>query len=394
MGSHSVLSPSSGSRWCNEDGDCCPGAPQYEAQFPDTSSEPADEGTALHEVTERCILTGVSVDSFLGKTIKAGEREFLMDQERLDLVQQELDYFYSLYNPALHELHVEFKLKTKLVPESGGTADIVLNEALALTHILDHKYGRRDVSPFNNIQFRIYGFIAQEVFPQGQQEFLLHVGQPRTNNFDCEVITADDLWDWGNDVLIPAANLALSENPPLNAGDHCMWCKAAHVCPELRKHNLETAAMDFDGLEGNRPTELSDKLLGELMDRFPAIESWMKETRASAFERAKAGRPPTGWKLVAGRTNRQWKSVDATAKLLLEEYGNKIYAPGKLLSPAQMDTMLKKIIKDNDDMNGEEITNRKAEIKGLWVKPEGYTIAKADDKREAVNSAADDFKDV
>ena len=221
---HALLSPSAGHRWTE-----CPGAPQYEAQFPDTSNEAADEGTALHEVTETCILTKVDVDSFLGKTITVGEREFVMDQERLDLVQDELDYFYSFYNPLLHDLHVELKLKTKLIPQSGGTADVLANEALVLTHVLDHKYGRREVSPFNNVQFRIYGFIAQENFLEGQEEFHLHVGQPRIKNFDREIITADELWEWGNDFLIPAANLAISEDPPRIAGEHCTWCKAAHV---------------------------------------------------------------------------------------------------------------------------------------------------------------------
>jgi len=386
---HKLLSPSAGHRWT-----VCAGAPQYEAQFPDTSSEAADEGTALHTVTESCIRTKRSVDSFLGQTIKAGERTFLMTQERLDLVQQELDYFYSFYQPAIHELHVELKLKTKLIPESGGTADVVANEALGSLHVLDHKYGRREVSAHENIQFRIYGALSLERFPEGQDEVVLHVGQPRIDNFDCEVISTTELWEWTNDFLIPAANFAISEKPPLVAGTHCLYCKASHVCPELRKHNLETAAMDFEGIEGNRPTELTAKLLGEILNRLPALELWIKDIRASAFERAKAGFSPTGWKLVAGRTNRKWKSEDIAAKVLLEIYGNKIYSPGKLLSPAKMETMVKKVIKDTESMSIEEATEAEDKILALWVKPERYTIAKVDDKRATINSAAEDFKGV
>ena len=389
---HSLLSPSAGHRWT-----ACPGAPQYEAQFPDTSSEPADEGTALHEVTERCILTRAPVDSFLGQTIKVPPpkgsdeigREFLMDQDRLSLVEEELASFYSFYDPRLHDLHVELKLKTKLIPRSGGTADILANEVMALTHVLDHKYGRREVSPFDNVQFRTYGFIAQENFPLGQEEFILHVGQPRINNFDCEVISAAELKEWGYDFLIPAAKLAVSDNPPRVAGDHCMWCKAAHVCPELRQHNNKTAMMDFEGVEGLRTVELSDELLGSIMDRLPALDTWIKGIRASAFERAKSGRPPAGWKLVAGKTQRRWKSTSSAAKVLMERYGNnEIYAPGKLLGIPAFETKIKKEFKP-----GVERDAAMAKLAKLWLKPEGFTIVKEDDKRLAISPAAKDFED-
>lgn len=47
MSNHALLSPSSAHRWLN-----CPLAPRLEAEFPDTSSDYACEGTLAHSVCE------------------------------------------------------------------------------------------------------------------------------------------------------------------------------------------------------------------------------------------------------------------------------------------------------------------------------------------------------
>jgi len=60
-GMHHEYSPSKSSRWMN-----CPGAITMEKDFPDTTSDAAEEGTAAHALAEECLLRKVSAITFLG----------------------------------------------------------------------------------------------------------------------------------------------------------------------------------------------------------------------------------------------------------------------------------------------------------------------------------------
>lgn len=366
-GTHALLAPSSAFRWMK-----CPGAPLYEAKFPDTDSEASAEGTALHEVTESCILTQADAEKFRNTEVGG----FTMTDERIESVQKELDYFRSIFRPEIHDLYVERKLAAPFIPQSGGTVDVIMSECLGELHVLDHKFGRRRVNAEGNSQLRIYAACTLDFLPEGQTEVTMHIGQPRLDNFDTDTMKVNELWDWVNDELKPAAEAAVVPGAELIAGDHCQWCKAANVCPRLREYAFTSAAEDFmDEL----PTELDDEQLGMLLDRFVITEQWIKSVREEAFARAKAGRFPEGWKLVHGRGTRSWRDEKHTIKALLEKWGNKIYAPGKLLSVAQMEKMVGKA--------------HAGELTELWDKSISYTLAKADDKREAVSTAADDFND-
>jgi len=98
------------------------------------------------------------------------------------------------------------------------------------------------------------------------------------------------------------------------------------------------------------------------------VESYVKEQLES-------GVPVPGFKLVAGRANRQW--AEGADSKIEELFGEQAYSR-KLISPAQAEKILGR--------------KRLSEIADIVVKPEGApTIAGADDPRPAVNITADDF---
>ncbi len=81
-----------------------------------------------------------------------------------------------------------------------------------------------------------------------------------------------------------------------------------------------------------------------------------------------------GFKLVEGRSQRQWKEEKEVEIVLKPILGDKIFAPQKLLSPAQMEKALKATRADALVYLGD-----------LIIKPAGNpTIAPESDKRAAL----------
>ena len=94
---HAKLSASGSARWIN-----CPGSVLAEEGAPNTSSIYAEEGTAAHELAERCLSSGKDAESYSNEIING----FVVDKEMMDNVQQYLDYVRS-YLDSKTELIVE-----------------------------------------------------------------------------------------------------------------------------------------------------------------------------------------------------------------------------------------------------------------------------------------------
>lgn len=109
-----------------------------------------------------------------------------------------------------------------------------------------------------------------------------------------------------------------------------------------------------------------------MLDSASAIDSWVRAVEDFALQRATLqGVIPSGYKLVQKRANRKWKDEDQVREVLEPVLGDSIYAPRKILTPAQMDKVAKK--------EGNWIP-----IEQLYEKPEGQlTLTKISDVRAA-----------
>ena len=116
-----------------------------------------------------------------------------------------------------------------------------------------------------------------------------------------------------------------------------------------------------------------------ILGRIDELISWAGDTKTYALQAALGGKVWGGWKLVAGRSVRKYKSDDAVAQAVqaagYDPYEQKlkgITAMEKALGKARFTELLG----------------------GLVEKPPGRpTLVPVDDKRPAINTAEQDFKE-
>jgi hypothetical protein len=137
--------------------------------------------------------------------------------------------------------------------------------------------------------------------------------------------------------LLYAVRLSDYPDPPMQTGEHCRWCTAKPICPQM----TGAAERALKTTLANLPVE-QIKLQLEQADM---LEDYIKNLRALAFEMLENGQPVPGFKLVAKRGTRQWANeneVDAW----VDVNGIDDAYESKLRSPAQMEKMLKKLGKE------------------------------------------------
>ena len=59
-------------------------------------------------------------------------------------------------------------------------------------------------------------------------------------------MSREELLDWAETVLAPAAKLAYEGKGEFKAGDHCQFCKVKASCRKRAEYNLELARYDFE----------------------------------------------------------------------------------------------------------------------------------------------------
>lgn len=369
---HALLSASSAYRWL-----ACPPSALLSAKYEDTSSSYAQEGTAAHALAEY-------------KVLKALGRKADDPTENLDYFNEEMDEATDAYAGYVLEQVAEAKKATTdpivlveqrvdfstYVPDGFGTADalIIADDKLSIT---DLKYGRGVlVEADHNPQLMCYALGAYEMFSAlyDIETVSMTIFQPRRDNVSVFEMKASDLLEWAENTLKPKAELAAEGKGDFTAGEHCRFCKAKADCRARAEANLALARYDFA-----LPPTLTDADIEAILPLLDELTSWAEDIKAYALTRAVAGKEWHGYKLVAGRSNRKYVNEDAVAKKV-SDAGFNPYEE-KLLGITAMTKLLGK--------------NRFEELlEGLIEKPQGKpTLVPESDKRPAMNSAKEDFKE-
>lgn len=348
---HAAITASGSHRWIH-----CPPSARLEAQFPDTSSDAAAEGTRAHALAEKKLLTWMKI----GRRQRYKEDDEVM-QESTDNYR---DYVIGLYNGlkaagADPDLNIEVQLDlSDWIPEGFGTSDACIPSTTAL-HIIDLKYGKGvKVDAEENSQMRLYALGAVALFwPLYEfEKVVTHIYQPRLDNISVEEISVDDLIKWGESIK-PIARQAFDGKGEQHSGEWCRFCRCRTVC--------KTRASEMFSVLEDQPDTMFMSL-EEVATYLPKLDDaikWAKDLQDYALAKARSGEKVPGYKLVEGRSVRKVKDQNAMA-LALQEAG---YGPDVIWKPLELQTLT----------NLEKLVGKKAFAKdyaALIEKPKGKPV--------------------
>ena len=370
---HAKLSASGSARWMN-----CPGSVAAEEPYPQKpSSVFALEGTRAHEVAEKCFRKNCDAEKFIGEIIEGEE----IDQDMTYYVQQYVDYVRSFETDDC-EMLIEERLDfSHLVPGGFGTGDnIIILPKEKTVHIFDLKYGKGvEVHAFENTQAQLYasGVLNEFGFLHDIEKIHIHIVQPRLRNYDEWSISREDLLEFGK-VASEKAQLALSPGAPRVPGNkQCQWCAAKGDCNVLATFMEEVITATFDDLDDMSTDVLSDERKKQILDNKKLISDFVGAVEATVFAQLEEGKPFKGYKLVEGRSVRQY--LDGAEEVLQKELGDDAYS--------------KKLI----GITAAEKKLGKPRMNELTHKPVGKpTLAPEADKRKpiAIEDTSDHFEEL
>lgn len=384
---HAILGASSSHRWL-----ACPGSVRLSAGLPSTTSAYAAEGTAAHELAEKCLSLGHDAADHLGETIVVNGTGYEVTDEMAEAVQ----VYLNVVRQELAEAGegAEFKVEQRfdlgwLYPGLYGTNDAMVGQPFGTLKVFDYKHGAGvAVEAECNPQLLYYGLGA--AYGDAYEEAELIIVQPRAYHPDGPVrryrIPIGELFGWAGSVLLPGAKATEDPAAPLVAGEHCRFCPAVAVCPQQHENALAVAKEAFAPVPQSPPAPeaLTHEDLRRIMDAADMVESWLSAVRShvrTLIETGMALPEELGYKLVAGRASRKWKSEDEAEQLLLALLSNPDDAyTRKLLSPAQAEKLLKGAAKQALEPMVEVVR--------------GVQLAPLSDKREAIAPAIAAFGEV
>jgi hypothetical protein len=123
-------------------------------------------------------------------------------------------------------------------------------------------------------------------------------------------------------------------NPTMQTGDHCRWCTAKPICPEMTGAAERALKVQLAALPAEQ--------IAMQLQQADMLEDYVKNLRALAFQMLENGHPVPGYKLVAKRGTRQWVDEEKAKAFLLKSLVEP-YKELEVISPAQAEKLLKKI---------------------------------------------------
>ena len=340
---HAKHNASSAGAWLN-----CPAYIAMKALFPDKSSADAEAGTLAHKIAE---LKATKYFYGMGPKKYANALKKLQDDPHYNPA---MDTATDIYLDALKEQSLSFNpppkafLETRvdygdIAPEGFGTADAILigGDTIVIT---DYKNGAGvAVDAEDNPQLKIYAYAALQtyapIYGDSLQRVRLVVVQPHNGGVKVWETTRTELMQWIHDVVAPAVARTLEDNPPAVPGEWCEkhFCPAKAQCRARAEYMLSLTSLEGAEPIGDRqpsevaahevarkinpdlPPLLTDDEVGEVLTRAKHLAKWIKSLEEYAMGALLGGKLVAGWKLVAGRTSREWTGgVDEAFARLLE----------------------------------------------------------------------------
>lgn len=334
---HALLSASGAHRWLH-----CTGSPLLEKDFPDSTSVYAQEGTLAHYLCELKLMaytgeiTKRKLTSMKNKLMKSELWQPEMDstsEAYLDYVK-DITMSYTVKPVILTEKRVDF---SQYVPDGFGTADCLILAGDTL-HVVDYKHGKGVVvDADHNPQMMLYALGAMSELSLLYRFKFVHmtIVQPRVNNISEFTLTADELTEWGEMVVKPKAEAAISGNGEFEAGDWCRFCRAKQQC-KTRYESNDSLYPELSAQHDPRLITLEE--LGDYLKRGKDMAAWLEDMKEYALSESLAGADVPGWKAVEGRGSRAFTDTDEAVDTLIKNgIDESVLYERRVLTLAQME---------------------------------------------------------
>ena len=369
---HAVLPASSSARWI-----ACTRSALLNLQTDEEYSPYAAQGTDAHAVCEHLIKKA------LGRKSRDPTPDLTWyDQEMQECAEGYLDFVMEQIEEAKMlspdpYVGIEQRLDySKWVPEGFGTGDCVII-ADGLLHIIDYKYGVGiPVAAEKNSQLMCYAVAALDTFEgiYHMERVKLSIYQPRRENVCTWETTKDELLKWANEVLAPAATLALNGKGEFKPGSHCTFCKVKETCRARAEEEMKLMKYEFAD-----PEFLSDDEIALILPVIDNLTAWTSDVKEYALKKALSGVHFKGFKVVEGKANRKYIDEGAVAQRLSE---------------AGCDPYEKKV--KGITTLSRELGKKRFEtlLEGLLFRPKGnpVLVPESDKRPEYVTVTNDDFE--
>jgi len=311
----------------------CPGSVALcDTMPPRPSSSYADEGTLLHNIIAEVLEHDADPASFVGTTYEGVvlterllEDKLLPALAALDEIDQDKEMEYAV------ESKVEFG---KFLPGVFGSADLIgrIDECAM---VIDWKFGDGvPVEAEENEQLLFYAAAAMRTpatawaFENAQYVELFIVQPPHIRHW----VTTPKRVKAFEKQLKAAVKVAQQPGAPLKAGDHCRWCAAKPVCPEMTGAADRALVAKLEAL----PVEQ----IAHYLDQAEMLEKWIADLRQLAHGLLEENQTVPGWKLIKKRATRKWTDEGEAAEWLNEQGLDPFEKT--VVTPAAAEKLLKK----------------------------------------------------
>lgn len=318
---HAILSPSSAERWIN----CTPSALLAE-EAGSKSSVYAEEGTLAHEIAEYALTKYLEgeYDPIIDDAVPLKNEHLenpLFGVDMADYVRSYCEFVIGEgYEMQKHDGACQMFLErrvdiTDFAPGSFGSVDVTLLSDKTI-HIIDLKYGTGvRVSADMNEQMLMYALgTLKSSKSEHIEKIRMTIAQVRLDHYDTFEVYKEDLLAWADEVLRPAAKMAIQGVGKQVIGSWCGFCPVKAQCRAQR----DAILADFD--EKPDPLLLSDEEIVDLIGKIDTYKSWIESVNKYVYDRAIQGHKWEGYKLIAGRTSRVIKDEAKIRQALLNEF--------------------------------------------------------------------------
>ena len=310
----------------------CPGSVVLVQKMPPKpSSEHADRGTLLHNAIS-AILEDMNVD-----VIGMKYEDQVLTQ---DLYDEKITVALALLDEVDPDKEMMYEVETRvgfgdLLPNVFGSTDLV-GRIGDRAIVLDWKFGDGVVvDATENEQLMFYAAAAMRT-DAAKWAF------DGTTEIECIIVQPPMIKRWTTSKeriaqferdLIKAVKEAQQPDAKLAMGDHCRWCAAKPICPQMTGQ--------VDRAIQTQLKEIDITMLSQYLKNAEVIEDWIKNLRELAIQLLEKSLPVPGYKLVAKRGTRQWID-EKEAQVVLDLAGVNPFKEPELISPAAAEKLLKK----------------------------------------------------